>query len=167
MTVDIQPLGDRNDLEWCAQTMASSEPWITLGRDHEACLRELDNSSKERYIVRADGARAGVLILDTNAAVFGGYIQSICLAADARRRGIGSRVIAWAEERIFRDSPNVFMCVSSFNPDAQRLYARLGYEPVGVLKQFVVDEHDELLLRKTCGSWQAFRAGRTARSKMP
>jgi [ribosomal protein S18]-alanine N-acetyltransferase len=107
-----------------------------------------------------------VLILDINA-VFGGYIQSICLAEDVRRRGVGSRVIAWAEERIFRDSPNVFMCVSSFNPDAQRLYTRLGYETIGVLKQFVVDEHDELLLRKTRGSWHAFRTAAAARSKMP
>jgi [ribosomal protein S18]-alanine N-acetyltransferase len=162
MTVDIQPLRGADDLEWCAQTMASTDPWITLGRDVDACRNVLSNPAKERYIVRADGTRAGLLILDMNAA-FAGYIQSICLAAHARNRGIGSRVIAWAEDRIFRDSPNVFICVSSFNPGAQRLYTRLGYETVGVLKRFVVDEHDELLLRKTRGSWHAFRAGLPAR----
>jgi|SRR5688572_15196023 ribosomal protein S18 acetylase RimI-like enzyme len=162
MTVDIQPLGAADDLDWCARTMATSDPWITLGRDVNACRSVLSNPAKERYIARADGERAGVLILDMNAA-FAGYIQSICLAAGVRSRGIGSRVIAWAEDRIFRDSPNVFICVSSFNTDAQRLYTRLGYETVGVLRQFVVDEHDELLLRKTRGSWQAFRAGLPAR----
>jgi ribosomal protein S18 acetylase RimI-like enzyme len=166
MTVDIQPVREADDFDWCAGTMASTDPWITLGRDVAACRRELSNPIKERYIVRADGMRAGVLILDMNA-VFGGYIQSICLAPSARNRGVGSRVIAWAEDRIFRESPNVFLCVSSFNTDAQRLYHRLGYETVGVLKRFVVDEHDEWLLRKTQGSWQAFRSGLLARGKMP
>ena len=163
MTVDIQPLREANDLDWCARTMASNEPWVTLGRDLDACRTVLASPAKERYVITADGRRAGVLILDMNAA-FAGYIQSICLTAEARNRGIGSRAIAWAEDRIFRDSPNVFICVSSFNTDAQRLYARLGYETVGVLTRFVVDEHDEFLLRKTRGSWQAFRAGLTVRS---
>ena len=34
--------------------------------------------------------------------------------------------MAWAEARILRESPNVFICVSSFNPDARRLYERQG-----------------------------------------
>ena len=162
MILNIQPLRDPGDLDWCARTMADSDPWITLERDVDACRSALSNPAKERYIVSADGVRAGLLILDMNAA-FAGYIQSICLAPDARGRGIGSRVITWAEDRIFRDSPNVFICVSSFNTAAQRLYTRLGYETVGVLTRFVVDEHDELLLRKTRGSWKAFRAGLSAR----
>lgn len=48
------------------------------------------------------------------------------------------------------------MCVSSFNADAQRLYARLGYEVVGTLRSYIVAEHDELLLRKTTGPWNGF-----------
>ena len=64
----------------------------------------------------------------------------------------------WAEERIFRDSPNVFICVSSFNSEALRLYERLGYETLGTLSRFVVDDHDELLLRKSRGSWEWFRS---------
>ncbi len=144
-------------MDWSARLMAANDPWMTLGRDYHACLSALSTPTKERYLVRADGQRAGVLILDMNGAFFG-YIQTICLAEEARGRGIGSRVIALAEERIFRDSPNVFMCVSSFNPDARRLYERLGYELLGTLHRFVVDEHDELLLRKTRGSWEWFRS---------
>jgi len=66
-------------------------------------------------------------------------------------------LIRWAEDRIFRDSPNVFICVSSFNPGARRLYERLGFEEVGVLRAFAVADHDEVLLRKTCGSWSEFQ----------
>ena len=57
---------------------------------------------------------------------------------------------------IFRDSPNVFICVSSFNAGARRLYERLGFELVGTLRELHVPGHDELLLRKTTGSWKTF-----------
>ena len=162
MTFNITPLASRADLEWCAGVMASNEPWVTLRRDYDACVAVLSNPSKERYIVRAGGERAGLLILDMNGP-FPGYIQTIGIAPAARNRGLGTKTLEWAETRIFRESPNVFICVSSFNPDAQRLYERLGFERVGVLTQFIVDEHDEWLLRKTRGSWDAFRGSRMRR----
>jgi ribosomal protein S18 acetylase RimI-like enzyme len=59
--------------------------------------------------------------------------------------------MAFAEERIFQEVPNVFLCVSSFNQEAQRFYARLGYEQVGELKDYVVRGHSEFLMRKTIG----------------
>jgi ribosomal protein S18 acetylase RimI-like enzyme len=156
MTLNIAPLTHRDDLDWCARVMAENEPWKTLKRDYAASLEVLSNPAKERYLVRAGDERAGLLILDMTGP-FPGYIQTIGVAPHARNRGIGTQTLAWAEERIFGDSPNVFICVSSFNPGAQRLYERLGYAKVGVLEQFIVDDHDEWLLRKTRGSWDAFR----------
>ena len=156
MTLNITPLTSRDDLEWCARVMAENEPWMTLKRDYDSSLGVLRDRAKERYVVRADGERAGLLILDMTGP-FPGYIQTIGIAPEARNRGIGTSTLAWAEERIFRDSPNVFICVSSFNSDAQRLYQRLGFEKIGVLKRFIVDDHDEWLLRKTRGSWDTFR----------
>ncbi len=155
MTPDIAPLTAPDDLEWCARTMAGTEPWITLRRDLGACRMALSHPAKERYIVSIAGERAGLLILDMKGTLTG-YIQTICIAEHARGYGVGSQVLRWAETRIFRDSPNVFICVSSFNHDAQRLYERLGYERVGVLTRFVVADHDEYLLRKSRGPWTEF-----------
>lgn len=154
--VSIAPLESPADLEWSARLMASTDPWLKLGRDYRACRAALEHPSKEYYIIRVGQEAAGFLVLDMTGP-FPGYLQTICLAEAARGRGIGTRAIAWAEDRIFRDSPNVFICVSSFNPGARRLYERLGYSPVGTLAGFFVDEHDELLMRKTRGSWAAFR----------
>jgi ribosomal protein S18 acetylase RimI-like enzyme len=159
MPLRIDPIADADDLEWCARLMASNEPWITLRRDLTACRAALANRAKERYVVRHDEERVGLLLLDMTGP-FPGYIQSICIAAAARNRGFGAELLAWAERRILRDSPNVFMCVSSFNPGALRLYRRLGYDIVGTLKGFVVDEHDEYLLQKRHGSWESFRASK-------
>ena len=69
--------------------MAANEPWMTLRRDYDGLPAPRSrNPAKERYIVRADGERAGLLILDMTGP-FPGYIQSICVAPDARGRGIG------------------------------------------------------------------------------
>jgi [ribosomal protein S18]-alanine N-acetyltransferase len=86
-----------------------------------------------------------------------GYVQTVCVRADRRGEGLGSRLVRYAEDRIFRESPNVFICVSSFNPDARRLYERLGFEPIGSLRELIVPGHDELLLRKTRGPWTEFQ----------
>lgn len=51
----------------------------------------------------------------------------------------------------------MFMCVSSFNIAARRLYDRLGYQVVGTLHGYIVPEYDEILLRKTVGPWDGFR----------
>ena len=89
-----------------------------------------------------------------------GYIQILCVRPDCRGRGLGSILIRWAETRIFRDSPNAFIGVSSFNTGAQGLYKRLGFDPVGVLRELIVPGYDELLLRKTRGPWSEFRQTR-------
>ena len=73
------------------------------------------------------------------------------LDADARGQGLGTRLVEFAEKRIFRDTPNVFLCVSSFNPRARALYERLGYERIGELKNYLIDGASELLMRKTIG----------------
>ncbi len=144
------------ELQLCARTMASSEPWLTLRRDEAKALQLLSNPAKEVYVALQENEIAGFLILDLNGA-FQGYLQTVCVMPQWRSHGLGSRLIAFAEERIFREHPNVFMCVSSFNIGAQRLYARLGYEVVGVLKDYVVAGHDEILLRKTIAPLDAVR----------
>jgi ribosomal-protein-alanine N-acetyltransferase len=155
-TFAVLPLESAADRERCARLMSSSEPWITLGRGYEPSLKALSDPSREIYVARVEEDLAGFLILLMQGA-FVGYIQTICVAPEHRNRGVGRRLIAFAEERVFRESPNVFLCVSSFNTAAQRLYLRLGYELIGELKDFIVRGHSELLMRKTRGPLREFR----------
>lgn len=137
--------------------MAGSEPWITLGRGYEESLPLLLDRSREVFVAVSEGGRAlGFLILNM-AGAFAGYVQTICVDPDQRSLGIGSRLLRFAEERVFRESPNVFLCVSSFNPRARALYEKLGYELVGELTDYLVAGHSELLLRKSIGSLRDFR----------
>ena len=158
--LELRPWPDTADAEWCARTMTASEPWITLGRGYEESLRLLQDPTRETYVGRLDGTRVGFVILNMKGA-FVGYVQTICVAPEERGHGLGTRILAFAEERIFRESPNVFMCVSSFNPDALRLYERLGYERVGELRDYLVSGHSEILLRKTIGPVRGFVGARS------
>jgi [ribosomal protein S18]-alanine N-acetyltransferase len=130
--------------------MCSSEPWLTLGRGYEASLELMRDETKERYVARAGESLAGFLVLNMRGA-FRGYIQIVCVAPESRGSGLGTRLVRFAEERIFRETPNVFLCVSAFNSGARRLYERLGYRLVGELPDYLVRGHSELLMRKTIG----------------
>jgi len=88
---------------------------------------------------------------------FKGYIQTVAVDPAWRNQGIGSKLISFAEERIFAETPNVFMCVSSFNAKASALYRRIGYKVVGELKDYIVPGHSEILLRKTIGPLNGFK----------
>jgi ribosomal protein S18 acetylase RimI-like enzyme len=159
---NIRKLKSKTEARACAQIMATSEPWITLQRTYGESLKIVTNPLREVYVAVSKGEVSGFIILQMEG-TFTGYIQSVAVRADWRGQGLGSRLIAFAEKRIFAKKPNVFMCVSSFNKKAQRLYRRLGYEKIGVLKNFIVSGHDEILLRKTIGPLAEFKAKKTHR----
>ena len=146
----IRPIATRDEAEACARMMAGTEPWITLGRDYGACLRVALDETRERYVAWRGDRLAGLLILNLKGG-FVGYIQTVCAAPEFRGTGVGTALMAFAEERIFRDNKNAFICVSDFNHGARRLYERLGYRFVGELTDYVVAGHSELLLRKSRG----------------
>jgi [ribosomal protein S18]-alanine N-acetyltransferase len=161
-TLVIRRLADQTEARACARLMAESEPWVTLGRTHDASLNIMQDPSREVYVAQDEQGLAGFLILCMTGA-FVGYIQTICVDPDRRGQGLGSRLVEFAEQRILAESPNVFICVSSFNRDARRLYERLGYRVVGELTDYIVQGYSEILLRKTTGPWTTF-AGKQAGS---
>ena len=155
MDTEIERLGLQSEAQWCASIMANSEPWVTLGRTYEESLQIITDPSKEVYIARVEGELSGFIILNMKGA-FIGYVQTICIGPESRGRGLGTTLLRFAEERIFKESPNVFLCVSSFNAEAKRLYERLGYEMIGELKDYIVRGYSEILMRKTIGPLKEF-----------
>ena len=136
--------------------MSTSEPWVTLRRDYHLCLKMLGDPAGEVYVALLKKETVGFMILQMRGP-FIGFIQTVGVKPEWRNRGIGGKLVKFAEDRIFRQTPNVFMCVSSFNKKAQKLYRRLGYEIIGELKEYVVPGHSEILLRKTIAPLTEFR----------
>jgi len=153
----IRPLATDAEVRACAEIMSTSDPWVTLGRTFEESCRILRDPAREVHVALEEGdgdaatPRVAGFTIIIMQGPFVGYIQSVAVHERWRGKGLGTALIAFAERRILRDQPNVFICVSSFNARARRLYERLGYEVVGELKDFVVRGHSEFLLRKTTG----------------
>jgi ribosomal-protein-alanine N-acetyltransferase len=159
----IAPLADPADARLAAQTMSTSEPWLTLGRTFDESLAIVNDTSRERFVAHDDGAFRGFLLV-TPRSPLGGYISIVAVTAAARGTGVGSRLLDFAEERIFRESANAFLCVSGFNTGARALYERRGYVEVGVLRDFLVRGHDEILMRKTIAPLRDFAAAQSSRT---
>lgn len=156
--IQIRKLEGTDEADLCARLMAGSEPWITLGRSYEDSLKILVDKSKDIYVAVVDQVIVGFIIINMNGS-FVGYIQTVCVKPEMRNKGIGSILLNWAEQRIFSETPNVFMCVSSFNKEALKLYEKLGYEVIGELRDYIVAGHSEILLRKTIAPMTEFKAG--------
>ena len=140
----------------CAMMMAKTDPWITLQLDYYQCLKAFDGPSKEVWVVQIEKEIAGFVILQIGG-TFKGYIQTICVDEAFRSKGIGKRLLQFCEERILKISPNIFICVSSFNKGAIKLYEEFGFKLVGKLDNFVKEGFTELLLRKTFGPMIGYR----------
>jgi ribosomal-protein-alanine N-acetyltransferase len=156
--VHITKSTDAEDFAECARLMSESEPWTTLAFDYERCLSSFGGDFREVYLMKDGDKLAGFAIIQTMG-VLRGYIQTVCFDPQYRNKGLGTALIRYCEERIFKISPNSFICYSSFNPAAGKLYERLGYELVGELKDLLVNGHSEFLLRKTIGSFADFNKG--------
>jgi ribosomal protein S18 acetylase RimI-like enzyme len=157
----IEPLSSPLQAEQCARIMSTTDPWLTLGRGFDECLKVVSDPDREIYVATDETGVTGFLILQMRG-TFVGYIQTVAVRADQRRQGLGTTLIEFAEERIFRDHPNVFMCVSSFNPRAKELYLRLGYSEIGEIPDFIVRGHSEILLRKTIAPLSEWRSAKSS-----
>ncbi|MBS1820147.1 MAG: GNAT family N-acetyltransferase [Acidobacteria bacterium] len=151
----VEPIDRSREAAECAEMMVTSEPWLTFRLTREMARAAVDDQGREVHVIRDAHGVAGFVVIDMRG-LLRGYISILCVRADRRGQGIGSALLDWAEARILRESPNVFICVSSFNPDARRLYERRGFALVGTLPELLMAGHDELLLRKTTGTWRDF-----------
>ena len=151
----IAKSNDFEDFKACAKLMSSSEPWLTLRRNYEESLKNIQDPAKEVYIAKTSKDIVGFIVL-LMVGPFRGYVQVLCVSPDFRSKGLGAQLLGFVEKRVFTESPNLFLCVSSFNEKAQKFYTRLGYQQIGTIPDFVEVGYSEFLMRKTIGSLNAF-----------
>ncbi len=116
----------------------------------DQCLKAFEGKCKEVYILESEDVIVGFVILQV-CGTFSGYIQTICIGKDYRGKGLGRKLLLFCEERILKFSPNIFICVSSFNKGALKLYTDFGFKLIGEMENFVKEGFSEFLLRKTVG----------------
>jgi ribosomal protein S18 acetylase RimI-like enzyme len=142
-------LATGDDRPWAARLMATSEPWIRLGRGYEACLAVVQpQPDTEVFVAREGGAPVGFVVLRPRGVAGSPYLASIAVDPGARGKGVGSALLAFVEERFRPAYRHLFLCVSSFNDGARRLYEREGFRKVGEFRDYVIDGASEILMHK-------------------
>lgn len=137
-----------DDREWAAAVMASTDPWLRLGRTIDSCRALLHKARLDVVVASRDGDRLGFAIVDAEGFAGGPYLKAIAVDAMERAAGVGSAILDHVESRWGAQAGNMFLCVSSFNEGAKALYERRGYVPIGTLEKYLVDDADEIMMRK-------------------
>lgn len=137
----------------CSAIVRASEPWKTLGEsiNFSAVLGKLRGLHRASIAIRK-GKLVGFIIFSTGP-VFarGGYIRAVGVLPEMRKQGIGQALLAFAEGVISRSSPNIYLCVSSFNRGAQMFYKSMGYVRVGKLNDLILPGISEYIYWKRIG----------------
>ena len=128
--------------------MASTDPWITLSRKYQDCLARCSHPEYLLFLARRAGERRGFILLHPRGLAGSPYVAAIAVAGEFRGQSIGSALLDYAGS-VFPDSRHLFLCVSSFNLRARRLYERLGFRQVGELPEYVVQGASEILMHKS------------------
>ena len=128
--------------------MAGSETWITLGIPMDEIMKTLNAPLQDVYAAYVEDEIVGTMVIHTGGA-FSGYLKSIAVKPGWKNQELDEQMMEFIEKEVFSTYKNLFLCVSSFNSDAQQFYKKLGYEKIGELKDYLVAGHDEILMRKT------------------
>lgn len=133
---------------WAARLMASSEPWITLGRGFDACREASLDPAYVVLVARRAAAPCGFIRVHPRGVAGSAYVASVAVAESERGKGVGALLLAAAERRFAPASRFLFLCVSSFNVGARRFYERHGYRQYGEFPDYVIEGPSELLMGK-------------------
>jgi len=132
----------------CAEIMTYSEPWSTIGMSVDHIMDTLNYPLQDVYAAYMGEEIVGTMVIHTKGA-FPAYLKCIAVKPDLSGRKLIGQMMEFIEKVIFSTYKNLFLCVSSFDLAAQNFYNNLGYEKIGELKNYLVEGHNEILMRKT------------------
>jgi ribosomal protein S18 acetylase RimI-like enzyme len=145
--INIHPANEQ-EKDMAAHLLASSEPWITLRITEDQCKRNCHDPEFLLYVAYKNGNPAGIIILDPRGIAGSPYIKSIAVYPEFRGEGIGTKLLAFAEELFRNKARHIFICVSSFNRMARILYEKFGFKVVGEFKDYIIEGASEFLMHK-------------------
>ena len=143
---------NQDDVPRVAEILAQSQPWASAG-DSVQDLEKLLLPSRgwgEQYVAESDGTPAGVVgFISEPVFARGGCVLFLAVRDEMRRRGIGRQLMGFVERKIFTQSSNIYVSVSSCNRPACCFFERLGYLKVGEIPDLLVPGTSEWILRKS------------------
>lgn len=149
---EVEVLSSTEHVRQCAALMIGASPWSVLGFTYEGCLADLRSVEMKIHGVLDQESNVLAFIATMEHGIgFEPLVEYICVDERCRRSGFGTKLLTYVAASLFTDDANIYMFVSDINPDAERLYRRLGYERVGILPDYNIVGQTEFLLRLTRG----------------
>ncbi len=140
----------RSHVPACEAIVAASDPWRRLNEriDFRAGLF-VKRTDTQAYVCTAGEETAGFILFNPEP-VFarGGYLRAIGVSPSFRRRGVGSKLLSFAEAMTAERALHFFLCVSSFNRGAQTFYRNCGYARAGKLSGLIMPGLSEYIYWK-------------------
>ena len=151
MTPLVRPFQEK-DRDAVVRMLADSDPWKRLGYSAPEWERlfQMPLQGRDGFVIESDGAVAGIALLRQRF-LLGDYLELLAIAPSAQGRGLGGTLLTHLEGLVFGRTSNLFVCVSDFNRDARRFYARHDYQEIGSIPNLLIPGSAEMLLRKTSG----------------
>jgi len=146
-STDIHIANDA-EKEMAACLFAGSDPWISLGIGIEQCRKNCFDNEFQLYLAYSSDKPAGAILIDPRGVAGSPYIKSIAVFPEFRGKGTGTGLISFTEDLFRGRAKHIFICVSSFNKRAEKLYLSLGFRLVGELRDYIINGASEMLLWK-------------------
>ena len=132
-----------------ARTLATLDPWRTLGYGSEVLTRSLTSVHPDltRYLACRGGRTLGLAVV-RHPWLRGAYIELFAVLPEAQGQGVGGALLDRLEGAWRGRAANLWLLVSGFNVAARGFYLRHGFREIGVIPGLIIPAQDEVLLRK-------------------
>jgi len=135
----------------CEEALVNSEIGKRYFSKEGSAKKHLEEgfSKKEIYVALEDNKCLGfVWVIENGIFHSFPYIHIIAVKEESRGKGIGKILLNFVEKVYFEKYSKLFLVVGDFNPQAKRLYEKLGYSLIGDIKDLYRDGITESLMMK-------------------
>lgn len=144
--------GSLNYLEDCEEALVNSELGKRYFSEKGSARRSLEEgfNKNEIYVAVEDNNFMGFIWVILNG-IFHSfpYIHIVAVKSENRGQGIGKALLRFVENDCFIKYSKLFLVVADFNPNAKRLYERMGYKVIGEIPDLYRNGISECLMMKT------------------
>ena len=144
--------GDYRHLEDCVEALVHSElarVYYPTKESAEALLKE-GIEKQEIYVALDENFECVGYIWFALSKMFYKfpYICQIAVRKEFRGQRIGTKLLSFVEEIVFKDWAKLFITVSDFNKRAKKLYQEIGFKEVGFIPDLFKDGVSEHVMVK-------------------
>lgn len=143
--------GNINHLNDCEEALVNSELGRRYFSENGSARKSLEEGffKNEIYVAEGNHKCKGFIWVISNG-IFHSfpYIHIVAVKSENRGQGIGEALLKFAENKYFTNYSKLFLVVADFNPNAKRLYERIGYSEIGKIPDLYRKGISECLMMK-------------------